>query len=482
MSFIVEESQKEKELRKKVEAAFGNDPDAPEPLKSRERKAKEKREAREKDYQQKQKTLEFKRDFLEWQKQTQARNRAERLKKEEERRKKQLEKETGSSKINYETISDKDRDPTAYKKAIGGIASFGKAAIGVGTQAVIAAAKRRKAKKEQERQQAAERSSEQQRERTQSAMKQSTRLLPGNLAGETSGQRARRDPNFKKREIEKRGGKVSEEFSCWREEFLYELKELREKKKKKDTGDYIVDVMKGKNKITIGPIVKEETLNEIKGLRKSISSAIKNPKLREKLRKGVQKAEIPLLALSFAANVAQSPQALVRSGHIEGPGMQLMGRMMSKRKEADRNLDSGRVSHPARNIKKKEKVTEAINKVELIKAIVQKLVDEKKRKNTLLTKGYIGESKYSKENLQCNKPKSDPVGDSETGKSHVVKACVGGSEKLIRFGQKGVKGSPKKEGESEAYANRRKRFKARHAKNIAKGKMSASWWSNSVKW
>jgi hypothetical protein len=56
-----------------------------------------------------------------------------------------------------------------------------------------------------------------------------------------------------------------------------------------------------------------------------------------------------LLALSFAANVAQSPKDLVRSGHVEGPGVQLMSRMMGKRKEANRNLDSGRVSHPARN-------------------------------------------------------------------------------------------------------------------------------------
>jgi hypothetical protein len=64
----------------------------------------------------------------------------------------------------------------------------------------------------------------------------------------------------------------------------------------------------------------------------------------------------------------------------------------------------------------------------------------------------------------------------------VVKACEVGEEKLIRFGQKGVKGSPKKKNESEAYANRRKRFKARHAKNIKKGKMSAAYWSSVVKW
>ena len=87
-----------------------------------------------------------------------------------------------------------------------------------------------------------------------------------------------------------------------------------------------------------------------------------------------------------------------------------------------------------------------------------------------------------KDAMKCNKPKAQAVGDSLTGKSHVVKACEGGKEKIIRFGQRGVKGSPKKEGESEAYANRRKRFKTRHAKNIAKGKMSAAYWANKVKW
>jgi head-tail adaptor len=87
-----------------------------------------------------------------------------------------------------------------------------------------------------------------------------------------------------------------------------------------------------------------------------------------------------------------------------------------------------------------------------------------------------------KSKMKCNSPKSDPVGDSLTGKSHVVKACENGKEKIIRFGQRGVKGSPKKEGESKEYASRRERFKARHAKNISKGKMSAAYWSNRVKW
>ncbi len=87
--------------------------------------------------------------------------------------------------------------------------------------------------------------------------------------------------------------------------------------------------------------------------------------------------------------------------------------------------------------------------------------------------------KLNKASMKCNSPRSTP---SHPKKSHVVKACSNGTEKIIRFGQQGVKGSPKKANESEAYANRRKRFKARHAKNIAKGKLSAAYWSNAVKW
>lgn len=78
-----------------------------------------------------------------------------------------------------------------------------------------------------------------------------------------------------------------------------------------------------------------------------------------------------------------------------------------------------------------------------------------------------------------NKPKKTP---SHPTKSHVVVAKSGDQTKLIRFGQQGVSGSPKKEGESESYANRRKSFQARHAKNISKGKMSAAYWANKVKW
>ena len=84
-----------------------------------------------------------------------------------------------------------------------------------------------------------------------------------------------------------------------------------------------------------------------------------------------------------------------------------------------------------------------------------------------------------KKKMKCNSPKRTP---KHPTKSHVVKACVEGKEKIIRFGQQGVSGSPKKKGESKAAAARRKSFKARHAKNIAKGKMSAAYWANKAKW
>lgn len=78
-----------------------------------------------------------------------------------------------------------------------------------------------------------------------------------------------------------------------------------------------------------------------------------------------------------------------------------------------------------------------------------------------------------------NKPKATP---NHPTKSHVVVAKQGDQVKTIRFGQQGVQGSPKKAGESEAYKNRRESFKARHADNIAKGKMSAAYWADKVKW
>ena len=78
-----------------------------------------------------------------------------------------------------------------------------------------------------------------------------------------------------------------------------------------------------------------------------------------------------------------------------------------------------------------------------------------------------------------NKPKRTP---NHPTKSHVVVAKDGDKIKTIRFGQQGVSGSPKRKGESKADKARRESFKARHAENIKKGKMSAAYWSNLVKW
>jgi len=78
-----------------------------------------------------------------------------------------------------------------------------------------------------------------------------------------------------------------------------------------------------------------------------------------------------------------------------------------------------------------------------------------------------------------NKPKRTP---NHPTKSHIVVAQEGGKVKTIRFGQQGVSGSPKKAGESASYRKRRESFKARHRRNIAKGKMSAAYWADKVKW
>ena len=96
---------------------------------------------------------------------------------------------------------------------------------------------------------------------------------------------------------------------------------------------------------------------------------------------------------------------------------------------------------------------------------------EKKKKDSRLERA--GVSGY-------NKPKRTP---SHPTKSHIGVAKEGDKIKTIRFGQQGVKtaGKPKK-GESAKQKARRKSFKALHSKNIAKGKMSAAYWADKVKW
>jgi hypothetical protein len=94
----------------------------------------------------------------------------------------------------------------------------------------------------------------------------------------------------------------------------------------------------------------------------------------------------------------------------------------------------------------------------------------KKRDSRLVRAGVSG----------YNKPKRTP---NHPKKSHIVVAKVGDKIKTIRFGQQGAKTAGKpKAGESDRMKKKRKSFKARHARNIAKGKMSAAYWANRVKW
>ena len=98
------------------------------------------------------------------------------------------------------------------------------------------------------------------------------------------------------------------------------------------------------------------------------------------------------------------------------------------------------------------------------------MAHETRKKNLLKKHGLSG----------VNKPKRTP---NHKTKSHVVLAQQGHEMRLIRFGQQGAKtaGAPKK-GESEAMKKKRASFKARHGRNIAKGKMSAPFWADKTKW
>lgn len=97
----------------------------------------------------------------------------------------------------------------------------------------------------------------------------------------------------------------------------------------------------------------------------------------------------------------------------------------------------------------------------------------------------MAESKYAKFLKRYglkgfNKPKRTP---DHPKKSHVVAAKVGDKVKLIRFGEQGAETAGKpKAGESDRMKKKRASFKARHAKNIKKGKMSAAYWADKVKW
>ena len=89
-------------------------------------------------------------------------------------------------------------------------------------------------------------------------------------------------------------------------------------------------------------------------------------------------------------------------------------------------------------------------------------------------------ARLDKSNMTPNKPVRTP---NHPKKSHAVLAKEGGKEKLIRFGEQGASTAGKpKAGESDKMKKKRASFKARHGKNISKGKMSAAYWADKVKW
>ena len=97
------------------------------------------------------------------------------------------------------------------------------------------------------------------------------------------------------------------------------------------------------------------------------------------------------------------------------------------------------------------------------------------------TRGRKKDSRLARARVKgYNKPRRTP---GHPKKSHIVVAKVGSKVKTIRFGQQGAKTAGKpKAGESQAMKRKRASFKARHAKNIAKGRMSAAYWADKVKW
>lgn len=212
-----------------------------------------------------------------------SKDRSERLRLQMQQAKDRARQYRGGFSMGGERVSERDTDPTATAKTIGNAASVVGRLAGLGVRsAVDKMRKNAEARREGERK-AGEKDAE-----IKAAMKQKrlpsggssrfektdkTRVsqpgtsrpsepIPGTDVPGDFGRRARKDPNFKKRLIQDRMPKMEEyEYSCWREEFLYELGDMRQQSKnKKNLGkDPVVDVMKGKNKIILNPTVSEAT-------------------------------------------------------------------------------------------------------------------------------------------------------------------------------------------------------------------------------
>jgi hypothetical protein len=87
--------------------------------------------------------------------------------------------------------------------------------------------------------------------------------------------------------------------------------------------------------------------------------------------------------------------------------------------------------------------------------------------------------RVDKAKMACNSPKKTP---GHPTKSHVVKACSGGQEKVIRFGQQGVSGAGKNPTSEKDKARKRSYYARHNAQDASPSKMSARYWSHKVKW
>jgi len=293
----------------------------------------------------------------------------------------------------------------------------------------------------------------------------------------TLGQRARQNPRIKAGLISQRMN--TEEFSNWREEFLFEVDELKnDRNVKTDKKSKVVNVMKGTNSeiVEINPNISEDHKEITSGQKKDDEGYMANVELDQMeraikaLRKKIKRADTQMPAwvqskITRAADYIDTASEYLQSD--EGVDESYESETFRQHSRSELNLPSSSSSSTTKSFLKRMKE---------LNMNPGKPKKKKKKKKKAMSEA------VDKDAMKCNKPKAQAHGSGETGKSHIVKACEGGTEKIIRFGQLGVKGSPKKEGESEAYASRRHRFQTRHAKNISKGKMSAAYWANKVKW
>ena len=299
--------------------------DKPDSVLKREAEAQAKKDAREakvkkqaksaKKYRKyQQDTLDYKKERLRWQQERS-------LKKDKERRNRENESRiTGPLKdIKTQTISSKDPDSTAGAKLVGNAASLvGGVAKAGATALVYNIKKRREAKRKKQIEAGTQKAQEKDAE--MEASRKQPRLPPagGTSGNRTLGQRAREYRSIRQREISNRTPNpnnkpkprdewtqrasnridvpfnkpkrpTNEQYSCWREEFLCELGDIRRGKKEKNKNDRTVNVMSGTNKITLFPTITEEVDNEGGMSRNELSTierAIKS--LRKKIKSNEQ--------------------------------------------------------------------------------------------------------------------------------------------------------------------------------------------------